>query len=291
MIEFSPWLISGQEQLIEAFFRDLEVKLYGRYEQEQQRGVGKTLAKLSAYSGLLSSFTKAGAAVLAATKPEYALPAAAAAAGADQVANLAKRASSDQKTIAEFATKTLAEGKRELADAFRRRPGSVLIVIDDIDRLTQEEVRLLFRLIRSNADFPKTTFLLLFDREVVAAALDAVSSDRGEPYLEKIVQVGFDVPAPEWSDIREILRTEMAIIVRGSPQAKRSYNEDRWTELATNLQPYFCTIRAARRVTNSVRFTFTLFQHGSGFDANAEDIFALETLRNYEPGYTTRFHA
>ncbi len=132
--------------------------------------------------------------MLAATKPEYALPAAAAAVGADQVANLAKRVSSDQKTIAEFATKTLAEGKRELADAFRRRPGSVLIVIDDIDRLTQEEVRLLFRLIRSNADFPKFTFLLLFDRQVVAAALDAVSSDRGEAYSRRLFRLDLMSP-------------------------------------------------------------------------------------------------
>src|SRR5204862_4125110 len=117
---------------------------------------------------------------------------AAVAVGAEQVASLSKRASSDQKAVAELAPKTLAESKRELAEAFRRRPGTVLIVIDDIDRLTNEEVRLLFRLIRSNADFPKFIFLLLFDRYVVATALDAASPDHGEAYLEKIVQVGFD---------------------------------------------------------------------------------------------------
>jgi predicted KAP-like P-loop ATPase len=283
IIEFSPWLISGQEQLIQAFFRDLWVKLNGRDEDEKQRGVARTLAKLSAYSGIISSFTKAGAVVVGVTKPEYALPAATVAAGVEQVAGLAKRASSDQKTIAEFSRKTLAEGKQALNEAFRRRPGTILIVIDDIDRLTQEEIRLVFRLIRSNADFPKFIFLLLFDREVVAAALNNLSADRGEAYLEKIVQVGFDVPAPAWGDILEIMRGEMTSVIRSSREAKRRYSEERWTTMAGHLQLYFETIRAVRRVTNSVRFTFSLFQHGTGFDANVEDLFALETLRNYEP--------
>lgn len=283
IFEFSPWLISGQEQLIEAFFRDLWVKLHGRNEHQAERGAAKTLAKLSSYTGLLSHFTKAGAAVVAATKPEYALPAAAIAAGAEQISDLTKRASADQKAVAELATKTLAESKQELAEAFRRRHGTVLVVIDDIDRLTNEEVRLVFRLIRSNADFPKFIFLLLFDRQVVATALDAAAPDRGEAYLEKIVQVGFDVPEPSWGDLLEVLRGEMIAIVRSSRGAKDRFNEERWTGMVGELRAYFTTIRAVRRVMNSVRFAFGLFEHNGGFDANVEDLFGLETLRNYEP--------
>ena len=282
IVEFSPWIISGQEQLIEAFFRDLWIKLYGRNEQEAQRGAARTLAKLAAYSGLLTHFTKAGATIVGTLKPEYAIPAAAVAIGVDEVASLGKRASSDQKAVAELAIKTLAESKQELAAAFRRRHGTVLIVIDDIDRLTNEEVRLLFRLIRSNADFPKFIFLLLFDRHVVAAALDATSPDRGEAYLEKIVQVGFDVPEPGWGDLLEVLRTEITAIVRSSRSAKEHFDEKRWIKMAGELHVYFSTIRAVRRVMNSVRFTFSLFEHDGGFDANVEDIFGLETLRDYD---------
>jgi KAP family P-loop domain len=245
-------------------------------------GAAKTLTKLAAYSGLVTSFTRAGAAIVGTLKPEYAIPAAALAIGADQIDSLAKRASSDQKAIAELTIKTLAQSKRELADSFRRRHGTVLIVIDDIDRLTNEEIRLLFRLIRSNADFPKFIFLLLFDRHVVAAALDAASPDRGEAYLEKIVQVGFDVPEPGWGDLLEVLHTEITGIVRSSRSAKEHFDEERWTRMAGELRAYFSTIRAVRRVTNSVRFTFSLFEHGGGFDANVEDIFGLETLRNYD---------
>lgn len=283
ILEFSPWLISGQEQLIEAFFRDLWVKLHSSSDQEKQRGAARTLGKLSAYSGLLSHFTKAGATIIATVNPEYALPAAAVAAGTEQIVELTKRAGMDQKAIAELATKTLAESKQELAEAFRRRPGTVLIVIDDIDRLTNEEVRLLFRLIRTNADFPKFIFLLLFDRDVVAAALDAASPDRGEAYLGKIVQVGFDVPEPGWGDLLEVLRTEIREIVRSSRTAKARFNDQRWTRMSGELRVYFSTIRAVRRVMNSVRFTFSLFEHDGGFDVNTEDIFGLETLRNFEP--------
>jgi hypothetical protein len=62
----------------------------------------------------------------------------------------------------------------------------ILVVIDDIDRLTKDEIRLVFRLVKANGDFPNLIFLLLFQRETAELALNDISGDNGRLFLEKI---------------------------------------------------------------------------------------------------------
>jgi len=83
----------------------------------------------------------------------------------------------------------LEEQKRELAGLLTRLPQPLLVVIDDIDRLTTEEILQVFQLVKANADFPRLIYLLLFEREVVAKALNQISGDKGTEFLEKIIQV------------------------------------------------------------------------------------------------------
>lgn len=73
----------------------------------------------------------------------------------------------------------------------------ILIGIDDLDRLTADEVRLVFQLIKANADFPNLVYLTLFQRDIVEGNLEKAKSGSGKDFLEKVVQVGFDVPQVE----------------------------------------------------------------------------------------------
>ena len=51
----------------------------------------------------------------------------------------------------------------------------------------------LFTVIKAVADFPNIVYLLAFDEEIVANTL----GKSGKDYLEKIVQVSFDLPLPD----------------------------------------------------------------------------------------------
>jgi KAP-like P-loop domain-containing protein len=257
--------------------------LRGAENEEKQRGAARLLTTLTGYLHLIRPVAKAGATIVAAAKPEYAFPAMLGAEGLAQVTGVVEQAAFDQRTIAELAKKTLAETKQALSEAFAQRSGRILIVIDDIDRLTEEEIRLVFQLVRSTADFPKFIFLLLFDRQVITTALNKAALNKGDAYLEKIVQAGFDVPSPDWGELLEILKDEVQSIIGTSREVKNRFDAERWERFAEQLRPYFSTIRAVRRITNSIRFSFALFKRDGGFDANFEDIFALEALRNYVP--------
>ena len=77
--------------------------------------------------------------------------------------------------------------------------------LDDIDRLSNEQIRYVFQLITSVARFPNTTYLLVFDKEIVVEALKDVQSGNGQDYLEKVIQMPIQIPDIQRSDLRNIL--------------------------------------------------------------------------------------
>ena len=77
-----------------------------------------------------------------------------------------------------------------------------LVVIDDVDRLMHNEIIELIRLIRTNCNFPKVTYLVLADQRHVEVALgrEIVGDNKDNPisagheYLEKIFPIAFKLP-------------------------------------------------------------------------------------------------
>ena len=52
---------------------------------------------------------------------------------------------------------------------------------------------MVFQLVKANAEFPNVVFLLLFQRDLVEDKLND-GKQTGRDYLEKIIQVPFDIP-------------------------------------------------------------------------------------------------
>nr|NJM04347.1 P-loop domain-containing protein [Desulfobacula sp.] len=120
--------------------------------------------------------------------------------------------------------------KKELID----RQKKLVIVIDDIDRLNKSEIRQIFRLIRVNADFPNTIYLLAFDRKIIEKNLEEQVGVSGKDYLNKIVQVNFDVPFANPSKISKFLFRELDRILSVLPESAQKYfgdDDPYWTNL------------------------------------------------------------
>lgn len=71
-----------------------------------------------------------------------------------------------------------------------------IVIIDDLDRLSHEEIRQVFRAVKGVLDLPNIVYVIAYDRAIVASALDEVHKGRGEAYLEKIVQLPYRLPKP-----------------------------------------------------------------------------------------------
>ena len=62
----------------------------------------------------------------------------------------------------------------------------ILIIIDDIDRLSDNEVKQIFKLVKTVADFNNIIYILSFERKMILESLDKVQTYSPEKYLEKI---------------------------------------------------------------------------------------------------------
>lgn len=288
ILNFNPWLVSGDEQLAQSFFREIAICLGRPLPGEKQEESASRLAKLSAYFEAFGIVAEHTLDVLSLLGIPGAAFGATVTKGVKRASKAAKKGADIQSELAKGAIKGLSELKDELRICLRDRTNPILVVIDDIDRLTQEEIRLLFRLIKANADFPKFIYLVLCDRSMVTSALDGLAQGKGAAFLEKIVQVAFDVPDPTWDDLCKLARLEWEMIVKGSRDASARSDDKRWNELMILARPYLRHARAVSRWMNAVRFSFEFFKGRRGFDANPEDILALELLRAHEPDLYAR---
>ena len=102
----------------------------------------------------------------------------------------------------------------------KRAATEILVMIDDIDRLTADEIRQLYRVIKSVADFPNVIYLLAFDKRVVINALEKTQDipGAGEEYLEKIVQTPFELPIPDKNSLRSLLFEKLNLILTDTPE-------------------------------------------------------------------------
>jgi len=90
----------------------------------------------------------------------------------------------------------------------------LIIVVDDIDRLNHKKLKQMLQLVKINADFPNTIYLLPFERNVIEQNLSEQAGVSGREYLEKIIQVDFDIPAIQESKLHKYLFSQLDAIVK-----------------------------------------------------------------------------
>ncbi|CAI3955880.1 KAP-like [Commensalibacter communis] len=167
IIHFSPWLFSNQENLTTAFFHELEKQLDNSWDNI--KAFLKTIAALTLPSLEALSYLNPATSKMVGNTTQL------------LIKNLQKRPSLEQT-------------KRALNKALKAQKRPLLIIIDDIDRLPADEMRQIFRLVKSIADLPYVTYLLGFDRKIVERALEKDTDPEGPQWIEKIVQGSFDLP-------------------------------------------------------------------------------------------------
>ena len=300
VVEFNPWQWAGQDQLAEAFFTEVEIALgkadaskQGRrraakwhlYEQHLKVGsLGLTgfrhitimVLVLLGLVGLASITRIAWVTVVAGVVGGLALMIAAAlkwiAGFADEVAALFSRS-------AEAADRNLNEIKADLADDLSALAAPVVIVIDDLDRLAPNEIQLMFQLIKANADFPNVVYLVLFQRTTIEGAL----GERGREFLDKIVQVGFDIPLLQQPRIDKVLFQRLDDVL-GEKSVGQRFDGERWVNLYfRGFQAFFRTLRDVHRFGAVFAFEVGQFRGDTSFEVNPIDLIGLEVLRVFEP--------
>ncbi len=194
VIRFNPWLVSNRDDLIQQFFAELAAAMSAR--EGHRKKLKKVAEAIPQYSlALLPAATAAAALV---------------------------------PHVSWFAS--LVPFARHLSESLKRRPSlnaakaklrselesshvSIVVLIDEVDRVDDSDVVAIAQLVRSIADFPGISYCLAYDVERVAEALGGGGgAKRGRAYLEKIVQFGFPIPYLFSDELAGLLAAEIDLI-------------------------------------------------------------------------------
>lgn len=176
---------------------------------------------------------------------------------------------------------SLEEIKQRIESYISRTEKNIIIFIDDVDRLQPEEALLIFKLVRLNAKFLNTIFLLSFDPVVVQNYLkDDLNADPA--FLEKIVQKPVPLPVIEQKDVDRFLDVHIDNLFKEMkmPQNTIEKFEKEFPYIyQTEIRKLFKTLRHAKRYLNGLRSTLPPIKA----EVHLYDFFILEVIRVFYP--------
>ena len=255
IIDFNPWMFSGSDQLVQFFLNQLAAEL----KLEDEDKYSEIATQIAEYAGVLKpTFEFFGGAL-----------------GKLFVDSAEKSAQLyiDKKQEDKSANRLRQKITTELANL--EKP--IVVVIDDIDRLDSMEIRQIFQLVRLTASFPNVIYLLAFDRNRVERALsdDTVS---GRAYLEKIVQINYDVPEVSEQLLTPQILEVLNALTGANPTVE--LDEDRWGLVFWSIiRPLFSNIRDVIRFKVSAEPTIRDLIS----QIDLADLFAIESIRIFRP--------
>ena len=251
VVTFNPWWFSGQENLARAFLGQLQAVLPAKSEKFKK--LGDLLGDFAeGIGGLidLSGVTGGAAAKLG-----------------KLIGMATRRKPKDVPAL-----------KAEICQILKEAGRRILVVIDDIDRLTPEETRQLFTVVKALADFPNVVYLLAFDREVAAQAIEQQGGLPGERYLEKIIQVPFELPPVDRVALRRALFERLDQVLGDTPEGL--FDPSYWTNVFFDgIDPMIQVPRDVVRFTNTLSVTYPAVRG----EVNPVDFIALEAIRVFLP--------
>lgn len=254
VMRFNPWNFSDQNQLVLQFLRQ-----FAGHLQSLDKG---TRAKLKVLLEKLDKYTAALAPPLEAMGMHGKL--------ISTVIGTAKRAVLGGQDV-----DSLFLAVSEQLRALKRK---TVVIVDDIDRLTASEIRQVFQLVKLSARFPYVVYVLAFDRDAVADALSEHVESSGEEYLEKIVQVSFDLPPINADAMSLMINQAIEKLVEAYPSPH--FDNQRYAELFhSGFRRNFESLRDLRRFINGLEFGFGMIAR----EVNGVDFIGIEALRVFYP--------
>jgi hypothetical protein len=234
IVHFNPWLIGDRDALLRQFL----AKLAAAVKLTDHAADGKKVAReLKAY-GKVFDLVK----LFPGAEP-----------WASIVKSVIESTGESVDSVASYKTPDLETTKEKVADALRHFSRSIVVFVDDVDRLFPAEVFEVIRIVKAVGDLPNVGYVLAWDPEYVSDALKAANIPRAESYLDKVVQVRLPLPAISIEARGKLINSELARLHIDAHQAYFPNAQDRLGELyMSGLRDMLEQPRDFTRVFNTV---------------------------------------
>lgn len=171
--------------------------------------------------------------------------------------------------------------KEDIEAILRKCKKKILVFIDDVDRLSSDQIAELFQTITLVTNFSNIIYIVAFDREMVIDAIGKNFNGKGQEYLEKVIQVDYEVPSIPDQKLQELFSSS---IVEIGKENKVKFDDTALISLwrYQGLKDYFKSIRDFKRFFNALSFRLPSIAD----DINPTDFVSIEAIRIFDyPSY------
>lgn len=250
VLNFNPWMFSGQKELQSIFLKELILKLENN--KEKLKGISNKIADFLVHLNWLK-YVHSGAGEMVA----------------------------DVKTFLEGLgkEKDVLKLKENIDEILIKANVKLYITIDDIDRLSPSEITDIFQLVKLNGNFANTIFILAYDQEIVGDALKRQFGENGKKYIEKIVQVDYTLPSISKQNLSRIFIDSLSSLFSEN-ELQEKIKEFSDTIKTSPFIGFFTSLRDIYRFNNSLKLRLPSIYN----DLNLIDFLLVESLRmfNYD---------
>jgi uridine kinase len=172
--------------------------------------------------------------------------------------------------------KSIENIKKNISTILTKLDKKIIIIIDDIDRLTDKETEFIFRLTKGIADFDNLIYILLYDKRIVAQSLSTFKKEDGEKYLEKIVQYTISVPKPHNSTIQNLLTEKIDTLMKETQAStNQKYSTIYYQSLFKIIRRHILNVRDINIIMNIVSFEYPIIAE----DVDFIDFFLISLIK------------
>ena len=244
IVPFNPWLFSGEADITRRFFDQIQsVVTTWKFVPSSWKDRIADFGKL--FSQIPLPYAQAGNAV-------------------------AEIFDDNQKNAADF--------KEEIENTLGQDHPRIIVTIDDVDRLDVEEIKKLFRLIKTFPYFTDVVYLLFFDKEIVIKALADTQELSGQNYLNKLIQLSFEIPSPDKLSLRRVLFDNLNTVFTDTPN--QIFDQTYWSKVYYQGIDHF--INKPRDIVSLLDNLNVKYSVVKG-EVNLVDFIAVESLRVFCP--------
>ena len=179
-----------------------------------------------------------------------------------------------------YKKKTLTTEHDRIMTFLKQIDRPIIISIDDVDRLHDDEVRLMLNLIRDTADFPNLFYIIAADKKNLCLSLERLGIEAPEVYMKKFINFECLFPAND-AVLKKIFQEKLDSVLREySCTGSKDLIIDSIFEI-DNLLNAFETPRDIVRFFNVFTFAMDCIErNGMMGEINVADLFAISIIQH-----------
>ena len=252
IFDFNPWLVGNARNLVQEFL----VQFASAIGLSDRANKTQSAAKhLLAYSQIFADMKW--------------VP------GTEPWASLVEKAFKGTGSKSKLEELSIEQRKSSAIKALKSLNKPILVFVDDLDRLPPDEVFQMIRAVKAVSEFPRTVFILAFERQYVIEALSSHEINEPEKYLDKIIQVRLNLPKISIVDLHALAIEELNSLSDANLTQHFPGDQNRLGKIYNLcIKPIIKTPREIKRIFNRLYF----IEKATRGEVAFTDLFGLETL-------------